>query len=315
MVGGIQYTTSLVSWLKYRPNDPLNNIAASLHAYDFNYCRSKGCWDTYLVPVAAQVPIIVGEVGEIDCGTDFVNDFLPYATQHGFSVMAFSWYAGGCTDPSLISDYSGTPTAEGQGFKNYLEELDSGVTPQSPITFPVYTDRFSHWVDDWSSGTFNETETGVVHSGSSSISFWPNSTDSAFYVWCWNCIDTTQHRGIEFFYNGGAGPFLDMQVSLLKYDFVALKTYTVGNPVPLSQIVGSVANTWNFGYVDLESFNYGQEGLYDGFWFKTSNPTNVEVFFDDIIVRAISDPTNDSKILSANVFLLSIAVIFSIMLL
>ncbi len=43
----------------------------------------------------------------------YVSAVITYADQHSASWTAWAWYPGGCTFPSLISDWNGTPTPPG----------------------------------------------------------------------------------------------------------------------------------------------------------------------------------------------------------
>src|SRR5712691_1306768 len=45
MLGGVQYSARLSSWLAYRPTDPLGNLAASWHIYNFSWC--SWCWGNW----------------------------------------------------------------------------------------------------------------------------------------------------------------------------------------------------------------------------------------------------------------------------
>src|SRR6266567_9084309 len=68
IVGGVQYAARLSHWLANKPSDPLNNIAASWHIYNFSWCSSQACWDSTAAPVARQVPLVLGELGQDDRG-------------------------------------------------------------------------------------------------------------------------------------------------------------------------------------------------------------------------------------------------------
>ena len=68
MLGGVEYANSLSDWLRYRPTDPMGNLVAGWHAYNFNLCKAgNGCWNGYIAPVSTQVPLVAGEIGENDC--------------------------------------------------------------------------------------------------------------------------------------------------------------------------------------------------------------------------------------------------------
>ena len=41
MLGGVAYSNDLSQWLAHEPTDPLHNLAASWHSYNFNSCSSS----------------------------------------------------------------------------------------------------------------------------------------------------------------------------------------------------------------------------------------------------------------------------------
>ncbi|HEX9216277.1 MAG TPA: cellulase family glycosylhydrolase [Gemmatimonadales bacterium] len=119
MVGGVQYAAGLSSWLANKPVDPLNNLAASWHIYNFSWCSTTACWDSTAVPVALQVPLVLGELGQNDHGSAFVTALMDWmdARPGGSGYLGWSWDVWG--DPlDLISSYDGTPTTYGQTFKS-----------------------------------------------------------------------------------------------------------------------------------------------------------------------------------------------------
>ncbi|GAB3426893.1 cellulase family glycosylhydrolase [Flindersiella endophytica] len=126
MVSGLEWTNDLREWLTYRPADPLDNIAASWHAYSFNACASVSCWDSQIAPVAAQVPVVLGEFGADNCGYDYMNTLTTWASAHGLSYLAWTWNPWGCTGGAvLITDWNGTPEPGiGEGYKAHLLTQD-----------------------------------------------------------------------------------------------------------------------------------------------------------------------------------------------
>jgi hypothetical protein len=66
-------TTGWQCWLTYEPTDPVGNLVASWHSYSFNTCSTQSCWTSQVAPVIAKVPVIVGEMGESDCGGSYMN--------------------------------------------------------------------------------------------------------------------------------------------------------------------------------------------------------------------------------------------------
>jgi endoglucanase len=116
MVGGVQYAATLSQWLSSKPADPLNNVAASWHIYNFSWCNTQACWDAQAAPVALQVPLVLGELGEDDGGTAFVDALMTWMDVRRGSYLAWVWDVWG-QPLDLIVRYDGTPTTYGQAFK------------------------------------------------------------------------------------------------------------------------------------------------------------------------------------------------------
>ncbi len=121
LVSGSSWSRDLTGWLDHRPSDPTGNLAAAWHWYDDGSCTDEGCWQREVAPVAAQVPVIVTEIGEKDCSSTLVEPLMTWLDQHNVSYLAWSWNTGSCdADPALIKDYSGAPTTFGQGVMEHL---------------------------------------------------------------------------------------------------------------------------------------------------------------------------------------------------
>jgi endoglucanase len=116
MIGGVQYAATLSSWLASKPADPLGNLAASWHIYNFSWCNTLTCWDGDAAPVAQQVPLVLGELGEDDRGSSFVTALMDWMDSRQGSYLAWSWDVWGQA-LDLIASYDGTPTPYGQTFK------------------------------------------------------------------------------------------------------------------------------------------------------------------------------------------------------
>ena len=91
MSPGVQYTNTLDDWLRYEPSDPLHQLAASFHGYNFNICTTASCWNSELAPVAAQVPLISGEIGEDDQADTYIEAYMAWADSRGVSYLAWTW--------------------------------------------------------------------------------------------------------------------------------------------------------------------------------------------------------------------------------
>ncbi|MCX4766227.1 cellulase family glycosylhydrolase [Streptomyces sp. NBC_01275] len=125
LAGGLAYSNDLGQWLTYKPTDPTGNLAAAYHVYNFNTCANESCWNSTLAPVAAQVPLVAGEIGENTCSHGFVDQVMKWFDDRGLSYLGWTWNAWDCSSgPSLISAYDGTPTAYGIGLRDHLRALN-----------------------------------------------------------------------------------------------------------------------------------------------------------------------------------------------
>ncbi len=130
-LGGLAFSNDLTGWLANKPTDSANNLAASVHVYNFNACASTSCWNSQIAPVAASVPVIAGEIGENDCASGFINTLMSSFDSLGIGYLAWTWtFTPSCGGtPSLISDWTGTPTNYGAGYKAHLLSLAGNPTP------------------------------------------------------------------------------------------------------------------------------------------------------------------------------------------
>jgi endoglucanase len=125
MLGGLAYSNDLSEWLKYEPTDPDHNLAASWHSYNFNTCDVSSCWNAAIAPVIKKVPLITGEIGENDCADGYIDPLMKWLDARSASYLAWAWNADfGCgTGPGLITNYNGTPTSYGKGYRAHLLSL------------------------------------------------------------------------------------------------------------------------------------------------------------------------------------------------
>lgn len=144
MQAGVNYASALglpgagtPQWLTYKLNDPLNNLAASWHAYNYSACSSLSCWIGSIAAVAAQVPVIVGETGDTDCTSSYIGVLPSWLDQHGIGYLAWNWGADfGCQ--SLVTAYSGAPRQPyGQTYWQHLVGLSTQAAPGSGSFMPA----------------------------------------------------------------------------------------------------------------------------------------------------------------------------------
>ena len=109
LLGGLQYSNALSGWLAHRPNDPIANLGAAWHVYNFNACRGPSCWDAAPAGVAAMVPLVVTELGQDDCMGDFVGDLMTWLDGRQSGYLAWSWNAYGVCQPAPSPGGGGQP--------------------------------------------------------------------------------------------------------------------------------------------------------------------------------------------------------------
>jgi endoglucanase len=110
LLGGLQYSNALSQWLTYKPTDPLNNLGAAWHVYNFNACVADTCWNAAPAGVAAMVPLVVTEFGQNDCSGGFVTSLMTWLDGKSSGYLAWSWNAyGACQAATPPDPNSGKP--------------------------------------------------------------------------------------------------------------------------------------------------------------------------------------------------------------
>ena len=138
LLGGVQYSNALTGWLEYRPNDPLAQLGAAWHVYNFNACRDLSCWSGVPAGVAREVPVVATEVGQNDCeGDAFLSPLLEFLDGQGSGYLAWSWNAYGACQPEVRPDQAGQPWPLIRGYacpepnsnyaRTYYEHLKGAV--------------------------------------------------------------------------------------------------------------------------------------------------------------------------------------------
>lgn len=133
LLGGIQYANAFSRFRTYAPTDPLNNLAASWHSYDFMRWANKVTWDAQVAIPTARLPLVASEIGQSECGTDFLLPLLQWLDERDASYLGWAWNTWGrCDGPVLIDDYDGTPSKMGQGFKDHLATQETARLAPPP---------------------------------------------------------------------------------------------------------------------------------------------------------------------------------------
>ncbi|HEX4115439.1 MAG TPA: cellulase family glycosylhydrolase [Solirubrobacteraceae bacterium] len=132
LLGGLDWAADDSEWLKYEPHDPLHQLAATFHIYyDHTLCTAESCWSQTLRPLAAHVPLVADEFGEMQCGDlaslAWLGKWMSYAANNGFSMLAWAWnlqHEGGCSPPFLITNYTGSPSLYGAVVEDFYATHD-----------------------------------------------------------------------------------------------------------------------------------------------------------------------------------------------
>jgi hypothetical protein len=105
------------------------NILYATHPYNSSG-KSPTTWDFSWGFLTATDPVIVTEFGDsssvVDdagamvCASDYSQQLIAYADMHNANWTAWAWFPGGCTFPSVIADWNGTPNAPGMVVKTAL---------------------------------------------------------------------------------------------------------------------------------------------------------------------------------------------------
>jgi endoglucanase len=128
MLGGLDYARDLSGWLGYLPSDPLDRLVASEHNYGYRLSPCGRRCQRAIRRVHRSHPVVLGELGETDCGHGYIDRAMRLADRVGISYLGWTWNAvgGGWTcrgGTALIRNYRGKPTAYGIGFRDHFREL------------------------------------------------------------------------------------------------------------------------------------------------------------------------------------------------
>ena len=128
LLGGLDYANDLSGWAANAPSDPAHALIASEHDYGGLSPCATACREAILA-THRRYPVLLGELGETDCRHGYIDAMMSFADAHGIGYLGWAWDAvapGGWTcagGPSLITNYNGTPTAYGVGFRDHFQAL------------------------------------------------------------------------------------------------------------------------------------------------------------------------------------------------
>jgi hypothetical protein len=124
LCAGVQWANTLNMWLTYKPTDPLNQIAAGWHCYNFNWWHTQAEWDAQVGPVVALAPVVCTEFGNNASDAAWLNTLMSYLDSKGAGYTAWVWEPWWTSYEGLIRDFAtATPTPNGLTFKNHIALL------------------------------------------------------------------------------------------------------------------------------------------------------------------------------------------------
>lgn len=109
MLGGLDYANDLSQWLEHRPDD--DQLVASFHNYNFQRCNDVSCWEAEIAPVADEVPVLTGEVGQDDPALPHLTEYMDWADAREIGYLAWVWWDHADDPMALITGPAGAPTS------------------------------------------------------------------------------------------------------------------------------------------------------------------------------------------------------------
>jgi len=119
IVGGVHWAYDLSGV----PSNRIDgyNIVYATHLYNFGD-KQPSAWADDWAFLTASDPVMITEFGDHQsCSASYSQQVIDHALAEQLSFVAWAWFPGGCEFPSLIQDWAGTPTAEGQILKAALQ--------------------------------------------------------------------------------------------------------------------------------------------------------------------------------------------------
>jgi endoglucanase len=88
---------------------PGDNIVYATHPFNHSDKQPMD-WGRAFGNLAQTRPVIATEFGSYDCQTNYISQAIAYFNVRNMSWLAWAWDAGDCKGPSLLADWSGTPS-------------------------------------------------------------------------------------------------------------------------------------------------------------------------------------------------------------
>jgi len=271
-----------------------SNIAYATHPYDYPG-KQMADWPAAFGNLAATYPVIMTEFGQYCATNTYVQDLLTYAESLGIHWTAWAWYVSGCAFPSIIADWTGTPSSGvGVIVKNFLagkgttgplptysptsSPTTGGATQATPV-LAIYSDGVASGWQDWSwSTSYSLSDTAYVRSGSKAIKFELVSFQGV-YLHATSPISIGSYNQLEFYVNGGTSSKSASAASVKLYGSAGT---AVGNSVSFTS--APTANQWSQISIPITSFGVAASTAITGFVFQSNvdTPSAGFIWIDDV---------------------------------
>lgn len=251
------------------------NIAYASHPYDYPG-KQIGDWPAAFGNLASTYPVIVTEFGQYCATNTYVSDLLNYCQGKAIHWTAWAWYVNGCSFPSIIADWNGTPSSGvGELVKSYLSNnapasppvvqptTPPAVTPTNPPAstptnppsppasgaLAVFSDSLGSGWQDWSwASSYSLADSTYVRSGSKSIKFTVQGY-GGIYLHDTSAFSAGSYGSVQFYVNGGPAAVSASSLSVKVYGTSAT---IVGNSVNFPASVP--ASQWSLISIPMSSF-------------------------------------------------------------
>lgn len=283
------------------------NIAYGTHPYDYGGKQSAD-WPAAFGNLASTYPVIMTEFGQYCSTNNYVKDLLTYAESKGIHWTAWAWYAKDCAFPSIIADWSGTPTTVGAVIKGFLQGSASATTKSATATTKSATSTTK-------SATSSTTKAATTGSGSTTGSasttqkVYVDAIQSGWADWSWstnkNLAATPARSGksisfalqkYEALYFHANSPLTITNNFKLQFYAYATTAQAASNVKTLVYSSGTAtgnqpniplqipANAWTLISVPLSSYGVSTSTKIDGFAIQATNgaASSILLYVDDI---------------------------------
>jgi hypothetical protein len=123
LLAGLEWANDMTGWLAHKPQD--SQLVVSWHDYQGQTCSNLDCWKTQVAPVAAQVPVLITELGYENDDPGYFERAMQWADSAGIGYLPWAWWKDTGTAYELYADDYQPNTPEGAAYHNHLERIGS----------------------------------------------------------------------------------------------------------------------------------------------------------------------------------------------